>query len=93
MRYDVARLLPSAARLEREVDRFLPGITTLPWDEAATDAYGLVRATLERAGTLIGALDTQIVAHALIASLTLITHNVDEFHRVAGLRMEDWTTD
>lgn len=93
LRYGVARLLPAAIRLEREVDRFLPGITTLPWDEAAADAYGLVRATLERAGTPIGALDTQIAAHALIANLTLITHNVGEFHRVAGLRMEDWTTD
>lgn len=93
LRYGVARLLPAATRLEREVDRFLLGITTLSWDEAAADAYGLVRATLERAGTPIGALDTQIAAHALIANLTLITHNVGEFHRVAGLRMEDWTTD
>ena len=93
LRYGVACLLPAAAKLEREVDHFLLGITTLPWDAAAADAYGPVRAMLERAGTPIGALDTQIAAHALIANLTLITRNVGEFHRVAGLRVEDWTTD
>lgn len=93
LRYGVARLLPAATRLEREVERFLQGITALPWDDAAADAYGPVRATLERAGRPIGALDTQIAAHALIANLTLITHNVDEFRRVAGLRIEDWAAD
>lgn len=36
-------------------------------------------------------LDTQIAAHALIADLTLVSHNVNEFRRVAGLRVEDWT--
>ncbi|MFT3717905.1 type II toxin-antitoxin system VapC family toxin [Pseudorhodoferax sp.] len=92
LRYGVARLLPAATRLEREVQRFLQGIATLPWDEAAADAYGPVRAALERAGTPIGALDTQIAAHALIANLTFVTHNVDEFRRVAGLRVEDWVS-
>lgn len=91
LRYGVARLLPAATRLEREVERFLQGIAVLPWDATAADAYGPVRATLERAGTPIGALDTQIAAHALIADLTLVTHNVDEFRRVAGLRVQDWT--
>lgn len=91
LRYGVARLLPAATRLEREVERFLQGITTLPWDDAAADAYGQVRAWLERQGRPIGSLDTQIAAHALIANLTLITHNVREFQRVPGLKVEDWT--
>jgi tRNA(fMet)-specific endonuclease VapC len=93
LRYGVARPLPAATRLEREVERFLQGIVVLPWDAAAADAYGPVRATLEHAGQPIGALDTQIAAHALIADLTLITHNVREFRRVAGLRIQDWTTE
>ena len=92
LRYGVARLLPAATRLEREVERFLQGIAVLPWDAAAADAYGPVRAALERAGTPIGALDTQIAAHALIADATLITHNTGEFRRVPGLRVEDWAT-
>ncbi len=90
LRYGVARLLPAATRLEREVERLLQGITTLPWDAAAADAYGPVRAALEKKGTPIGSLDTQIAAHALVANLTLITHNSAEFRRVPGLRVEDW---
>lgn len=91
LRYGVARVLPAATRLAREVERFLQGITVLPWDAGAADAYGPVRVALERAGQPIGAFDTQIAAHALVADLTLVTHNVDEFRRVAGLRVEDWT--
>jgi len=91
LRYGVARLQPAATRLAREVERFLQGIITLPWGEAAADAYGPVRTVLERAGTPIGAFDTQIGAHALIADLTLITHNIGEFRRIPGLRVEDWT--
>lgn len=91
LRYGVARLQPAASRLECEVERFLVGITVLPWGASAADAYGLVRATLERRGQPIGALDTQIAAHALIENLTLITNNVREFSRVPGLRVEDWT--
>ncbi|TAM12655.1 MAG: type II toxin-antitoxin system VapC family toxin [Nevskiaceae bacterium] len=91
LRYGVARLQPAATRLAHEVERLLQGITTLAWDDAAADAYGPVRAALERAGTPIGALDTQIAAHTLIANLTLVTHNVGEFRRVPGLRVEDWT--
>lgn len=91
LRYGVARRLPAATRLEREVERFLLGITTLPWDSAAADAYGEVRATLERVGTPIGSFDTQIAAHALITDLVLVTHNIGEFRRVPALRVEDWT--
>lgn len=92
LRYGVARLLPAAIRLAREVDRLLLGITTLPWAAAAADAYGTVRATLEHSGTPIGTLDTPIAAHALITNLTLVTHNTGEFSRVPGLRVQDWTT-
>lgn len=44
----------------------------------------------ERQGRPIGALDTLIAAHALALNATLMTHNVSEFSRVPGLRVEDW---
>lgn len=91
LRFGVARLLPAAIRLEREVERFVQGVITLPWDASAADAYGPVRAALEGAETPIGSLDTRIAAHALIADLTLVTHNLREFRRVPGLRVEDWS--
>lgn len=60
------------------------------FDPAAARAYGPLRAELERQGRPIGALDTLIAAHALSLDATLVTHNIGEFSRVPGLRVEDW---
>lgn len=51
---------------------------------------GRVRAALAQAGTPIGPLDVLIAGQALARSLVLITHNVNDFQRVTGLRLEDW---
>jgi tRNA(fMet)-specific endonuclease VapC len=41
-------------------------------------------------GQSIGAMDLLIAAHALALNVRLITHNVREFGRVPGLRVETW---
>jgi tRNA(fMet)-specific endonuclease VapC len=41
-------------------------------------------------GTPIGANDLWIAAHALALDATLVSHNVREFARIDGLRLEDW---
>jgi tRNA(fMet)-specific endonuclease VapC len=38
----------------------------------------------------ISANDLQIAAIALAHDLTLVTHNIREFGRIADLRLEDW---
>ncbi|WP_366945070.1 PIN domain-containing protein [Methylobacter sp.] len=45
---------------------------------------------LKEAGTPIGANDLWIACHALSRNATLVTHNVREFERIEGLRVEDW---
>ena len=35
-------------------------------------------------------MDTLIAAHAIVASLTLVTHNSRHFERITGLKLEDW---
>ena len=45
---------------------------------------------LKEAGTPIGANDLWIACHALSQNATLVTHNLREFERVAGLKLEDW---
>jgi tRNA(fMet)-specific endonuclease VapC len=45
---------------------------------------------LEAEGNPIGPLDTLIAGHALSLDVVLVTHNVAEFRRVAGLRIDDW---
>ena len=45
---------------------------------------------LKTAGTPIGGNDLWIACHALSKNATLVTHNVHEFERIVGLRIEDW---
>lgn len=45
---------------------------------------------LKAAGTPIGANDLWIACHALSQNTTLVTHNLREFERIAGLRLEEW---
>ncbi|OCB01543.1 hypothetical protein BBC27_03435 [Acidithiobacillus ferrivorans] len=62
----------------------------LPFDDSAAEAYGEIRAHLQRAGRLIGGNDLLIAAIAQTNGLTLVTHNTGEFTRVPTLPVEDW---
>ncbi len=59
-------------------------------DASAGAHYGKLRAGLEKSGSLIGAYELVIAAHALALQLILVTNNVREFRRVQGLRLENW---
>jgi tRNA(fMet)-specific endonuclease VapC len=89
LRYGLA-LRPEAVRLARLVDAFLDAIPTLPWDAAAADRHGLLRAGLRRAGRPIGDFDEMIAAHALTVGAILVTDNVRHFERIEGVRVENW---
>ena len=71
----------------------LDWLPSLPFSGEATRLFGDIRAHLARQGTPIGPYDTQIASIALAHDLVLVTHNVREFGRVPGLRVEDWETD
>ena len=81
-----------SARNRSALEMFLAPLEVLPFNEAAVWAYGDLRASLEREGQPIGALDTMIAAHALSVDAPLVTHNTREFARVPGLRLENWIT-
>ncbi len=72
------------------VDELADTFVCLPFDELAAERFGEIRTALEKAGTPIGPYDTQIAAIALCANLKLVTHNVNEFSRIASLQIEDW---
>jgi tRNA(fMet)-specific endonuclease VapC len=76
---------------QQALDQFLLPLNILSFDSAAALHYGRIRANLERQGLPIGSLDILIAAQALSTKLTLVTNNVREFSRVAGLATEDWT--
>jgi tRNA(fMet)-specific endonuclease VapC len=89
LRFGVAKK-PGATRLGMVVEEFLLRVETLAWDSGAAKSYARIRADIERAGEPMGNLDRMIAAHALAAQAVLVTHD-RVFHRVKGLRLEDWT--
>jgi tRNA(fMet)-specific endonuclease VapC len=92
----VAELYYGAFKSPRRADNlkllgeFVPVFESVPFDNAAAERYGEIRARLESGGRIIGPYDLQIAAIALIHGLTLVTHNVEEMGRVPGLAIEDW---
>ena len=63
------------ARLNAIVEEFLIRVAVFPWDSAAAQEYGQIRAALERAGYPLVNLDTMIAAHALARGSVLVTHD------------------
>ncbi len=89
IRYGLA-LRPEATRLARAAEAFFAVAATLPWDVAAAETHGRLRAALRQAGTPIGDLDEMIAAHALALGVSLVTDNTRHFERVEGLALENW---
>ena len=89
--YHGARKYGNPARRKAILDEMLAPYTSPPFDSACVSHYASVRDHLERARNLIGGNDLLIAAIALTHDLTVGTHNSDEFNRVPGLRVEDWS--
>ena len=82
------RASPTLAERIRDLVRSLLAI--LPFDEAAAEHYGTLRAELELAGRGLAEPDLRIASIALANELTLVSGNVRHFSRVPGLRVENW---
>ena len=72
------------------VDDLFLRVAILPWDSSAAQAYGELRAYLQREGQPMGNLDVMIAAHALALEVILVT-NDKAFSRIKRLKVEDWT--
>lgn len=80
----------SAALADRIRAMLLHAITIVPFDDAAAERYGYLRAALESDGMPLAEPDLRIAAIALSRSLTLVTANTRHFDRVTGLTLENW---
>ena len=83
----------NSVRVEENLDRlerFLLPLEVVPFDAEAGRHYGRIRSELKRLGCPIGSNDLLIAAHAFALDTTLVTNNVREFSRIAGLRVEQW---
>ncbi len=72
------------------LEEFLLDFIIAPFDDKAAHASGEIRTTLEKKGGPIGPMDTLIAGHAMSMGMPLVTHNIGEFSRVSGLKVENW---
>jgi tRNA(fMet)-specific endonuclease VapC len=73
------------------LNEYLRHVEVLDFPDEAALHYAQIRAALKSRGTMIGANDLFIAAHARSLELTLVTNNTEEFGRVQDLNIENWT--
>jgi len=73
-----------------QLNEFTDPVNIIPFGMAEAKAAAQIRAKLEKKGIPIGPYDVLIAACAKANNLILVTHNVKEFKRIEGLRLEDW---
>ena len=91
--YALLRQVKTSVDLTRIYDRlvetvmFLSSIHILSFTQPAIAQYEQLRSMRLRIGTM----DLRIAAIALASGATLVTRNVQDFQRIPGLVIEDWT--
>jgi len=83
-------LSPRRRQDESALEAFLRYVEVLDFPDLACTHYAKIRAGLKTRGTMIGANDLFIAAHARSLGLTLVTNNTREFTRVPKLLVENW---
>jgi tRNA(fMet)-specific endonuclease VapC len=65
-------------------------VQIVPFDRNAAEAYGELRAKLERKGERLSDPDLMIAAIGLSRSLVVVTGNIKHFGRIEKLKVENW---
>lgn len=73
------------------LDAFLRHVDVMDFTDEAAAHYARIRAALKKRGAMIGSNDLFIAAHARSLGFTLVTNNTNEFGRVEGLALENWS--
>lgn len=74
------------------VEALVRHLAVLDWPQDAAKHYAEIRADLKKKGSMIGANDLLIAAHAHSLGAVVVTNNTKDFARVKGLRIENWAT-
>jgi len=82
---------PRRQQDEIALKAFLPYVDVLDFPDEAAPHYANIRAYLKTRGTMIGANDLFIAAHARSLGITLVTNNTQEFSRVPDMVLQNWT--
>ncbi len=76
--------------LYARVRMILSELEIFSFDVAAAEAYGPLRARLERRGVKLAEADLRIASIARVHDCTLVTGNVRHFARVEDFLVENW---
>lgn len=91
--YGIERLPRSKRRSELE-ERFrliCSELARVEWTDEVSQAFGRIKAALERRGTRIEDMDAAIAAHAGAHEAILVTADGSHMSRVLGLTVKDWS--
>lgn len=91
--YGIARLHRSKRRdvLTARFALLRGELPIAPWTTEVTDAFGQIKAALEREGRRIEDFDAAIAAHARALNAVLVTANSKHMARIPQLVIEDWS--
>jgi tRNA(fMet)-specific endonuclease VapC len=92
--FGIARLPPSKRRawLQERFDLVRGEMLRVEWTDEVSDAFGRIKATLEKRGRRIEDFDAAIAAHALASKAVMVTADSGHLASVAGLTIENWST-
>jgi tRNA(fMet)-specific endonuclease VapC len=93
--YGIDRLPRSRRKdgLRERFDLVRAELGRVDWSDDVSEAFGAIKAALEKKGQRIEDFDAAIAAHALARGAVLVTANLDDMVRVPGLAVEDWSAD
>jgi tRNA(fMet)-specific endonuclease VapC len=93
--YGIERLPRSRRRnsLQARFDFIRAELPRVVWSDEVSEAFGLIKARLERSGKRIEDFDVAVAAHALAARAILVTANVQHLARIPDLDVENWSTE
>lgn len=75
---------------QKALENFLTGITIVPIFHSL-DLYAKEKARLRKAGSPIDDFDLLIGVTSVTHNLTMVTSDTDDFKRIKGIAIEDWT--
>lgn len=80
----------SPQKRRTQFQEFVSLVTEFPFGRSEAVSAAQIKIDLTRKGTPIGPYDLLVAATAVANHGTLISHNVAEFARVDGLKLDDW---
>ena len=91
--YGIQRLSRSKRKdaLASRFDLLKKEIRRVAWSDEVSEAFGRIKAGLERKGERIEDFDAAVAAHALAGGCVLVTANIKHMARIPGLEVEDWS--